>query len=164
MVADARADEVGVAGQPQTVSKQACQALATYHTPKGVEYQPGVDVNGHHVAPADAPGGFTYNLPEKVEFDIAVNPINYGQRNAIQAQIAQTQAKLAQNPSDTASQKQLSALQGQLAGITGKYDNTVMSVGHGVVNTRTGDATLNGKPLQNGQDQYLVDLCRKAGF
>ena len=157
------ADEVGVAGQ-QMVTKRDCQALATYHTPKGVDYQPGVDVHGKRVAPADASGGFTYDLPDKVEFDVQVNPINYGQRNTIQSQISQVQAKLAQNPNDTASQKQLSSLQGQLAAISGKYDNTTMSAGHVVVNTRTGEATLNGKPLQGGDQQYLVDLCRKAGY
>lgn len=160
----ALADQVSVAGNQVTISRADCQALATYHPAPGVNYQPGVDVNGHYVAPADVPGGFTYNLPEKVEFDIQVNPINYAQRTTIQRQIAAVQAKLAQNPSDTASQQQLASLQGQLAAITGAYDNTAMPVGHVVVNTRTGDATLNGKPLQNADQQYLTDLCRKAGY
>lgn len=146
------------------ITKSDCQALATYHTPKGVEYQPGVDVNGKRVAPADLPGGFTYNLPEKVEFDVRINPLDYGQRNMLEQQIAAVQAKLAQNPSDSASQQQLASLQGQLAAISGKYDNTTMSVGHVVVNTRTGEATLDGKPLANSQEQYLADLCRKAGY
>ncbi len=157
------ADEVGVAGQPM-ITKRDCQAMATYHAPKGVDYQPGVDVHGNKVAPADTSDGFSYNLPDKVEFDVQVNPINYGQRNTLQSQISAVQAKLAQNPNDTASQKQLSSLQGQLAAISGKYDNTTMSAGHVVVNTRTGEATLNGKPLQGGDQQYLADLCRKAGY
>ena len=160
----ARADEVGVGGQPLAISKQDCQAIATYHTPKGVNYQPGVDVNGNRVAPADVSGGFTYQLPDKVEFDIKINPINYGQRATLEQQIAGVQAKLAQNPNDTASQQQLSSLQGQLAAISGKYDNTTMSVGHVVVDTRTGEATLDGRPLGNSQEQYLADLCRKAGY
>jgi len=158
------ADEVGVSGQSAAVTKTDCQALTTYHAPKGVEYQPGVDVNGHYVAPADVPGGFSYNLPEKVEFDIKINPIDYGQRNRLQQQIAAAQARLAQDPNDTASQAQLSSLQGQLASLTGKYDNTAVPVGHVVVNTRTGEATLDGKPMQSSQEQYLADLCRKAGY
>lgn len=163
-ITPAAADEVGVAGQPVTVTKQDCQAMATYHTPNGVDYQPGVDVHGKPVAPADAPGGFAYNLPAKIEFDITINPVNYAQRNALQQQIAGIQAKLAQNPGDTASQAQLSSLQGQLAAISGRYDNTAASVGHVVVDTRTGQATLNGKPMQDSQEQYIVDLCRRAGF
>jgi hypothetical protein len=159
-----KADEVGVAGQPMTVSKQDCQAMATYRTPKGVDYQPGVDVHGKPVAPADAPGGFTYNLPAKIEFDITINPIGYAQRNALQQQIAGVQAKLGQNPNDTTSQAQLASLQGQLAAISGKYDNTAASVGHVVVDTHTGQATLNGRPMQDSQEQYIADLCRKAGY
>ena len=158
------ADEVGVAGQPMTVTRQDCQAMATYRTPKGVDYQPGVDVHGNAVAPADAPGGFTYNLPAKIEFDIMINPINYARRNALQQQIAGVEAKLAQNPNDTASQAQLSSLQGQLAAISGTYDNSAASVGHVVVDTRTGQATLNGRPMQDSQGQYIADLCRKAGY
>jgi hypothetical protein len=163
----ARADQVTVAGNQVTINRTDCQALATYRPAQGAQspdYQPGVDVHGHHVAPADASGGFTYTLPETVEFDVQVNPINYAQRTTIQRQIASVQAKLAQNPSDAASQRQLASLQGQLAAITGTYDNTAMSVGHVVVNTRTGDATMNGKPLQNADQQYLIDLCRKAGY
>ena len=163
-ISRARADEVGVNGEPLAISKQDCQAIATYHTPKGVEYQPGVDVNGNRVAPADVSGGFTYSLPAKVAFDIKINPINYGQRATLQQQIAGVEAKLAQNPNDTASQQQLSALQGQLAAISGKYDNTTLSVGHVVVDTRTGAATLDGRPLADSQEQYLTDLCRKAGY
>jgi len=38
------------------IDPAACQALVNYHEPSGVEYQPGVDVDGHYVAPADLAG------------------------------------------------------------------------------------------------------------
>lgn len=275
----ASAEEVSVTNDQVTVTKKDCQALATYRPTKGVksaDYQPGVDVHGNYVAPADAPGGFQYNLPEKVEFDVRINPIQYGARNAAQAQVSQTSQAINQNAaslaqaqakqtqlssqlatqqatqtslnaqqsnftaqiaaataqiaaatggaSPTASQAatrdaqvsavtaqitnsasyqslqsqiaantasinstnaaitannavisaaptnasnlqtQLTAAQGQVAATSGKYDNTSMSVGHVVVNTRTGEATMDGKPLQTDQNAYLADLCRKAGY
>ncbi|HEY1722310.1 MAG TPA: hypothetical protein VGG27_13790 [Magnetospirillaceae bacterium] len=270
---------MSVSNDAVSVTKKDCQALATYRPTKGVksaDYQPGVDVNGHQVAPADLSGGFQYNLPEKVEFDVRVNPVQYGARNAAEAQVSQTsqainknaaslaaaqtkstqltqqlatlqatqttlntqqsnytaqisaattqitaatggsspttsqlatrdaevsaataqitgssgyqsvQSQIAANTASinstnaaitannatisaaptTASslQTQLTTAQGQVAATTGKYDNTSMSVGHVVVNTRTGEATMDGKPLQGGQDTYLADLCRKAGY
>jgi len=270
------ADETAVSGDKVTVSQTDCRALATYRPSQGVEYQPGVDVNGHYVAPADLPGGFNYNLPEKVEFNVQINPVNFGQRNAAQQQIAQTSQAIVQNnaaqqkaqaqtpvlaqqlaklqatqttlnaqqanfnaqiaaanaaivaqtggATPTPAQKstrdaletgalnqiqgssayqslqsqiaannqaiastntaiaannqviaaapgnaqqlgvQLTGAQGQAAAVTGKFDNTAMSVGHVVVNTRTGAATLDGQPLQNAQQQYLEELCRKAGY
>jgi hypothetical protein len=273
------ADQVSVANETVSVTKTDCRALATYRPTKGAkgaDYEPGVDVHGKRVAPADASGDFTYNLPEKVEFDVRVNPIQYGQRAAAQKQASQTsqaivanqaaltaaqakQPQLAQQLSslqaaqtslntqqanftaqiaaqtasitaatggatptagqlatrdaqvtavtaqitgsaaykslqsqiadNTASinsttaaitannqviadapttatqlQTQLTGAQGQVAATTGTYDNTSLSVGHVVVNTRTGEATMDGKPLQNSQESYLADLCRKAGF
>jgi len=272
----ARADQVTVSGDKVTVSREDCRALATYRPSQGVAYQQGVDVNGRYVAPADLPGGFQYNLPEKVEFDVKVNPVNYGQRTAAQQQIAQTsqaiiqnnatlqaanakstqltqqlaaqqatqtslntqqtgftaqinaanaqivaqtggatpttaqlstrsaeetavgaqitgsasyqslqsqiaannQAIAATNAAITANnqviaaapntaqqlQTQLTGAQGQAAAVSGKFDNTAMTVGHVVVNTRTGEATLDGQPLQNAQEQYLAELCRNAGY
>jgi hypothetical protein len=273
------ADEVSVANGAVTVSKTDCRALATYRAAQGAQspdYKPGVDVHGHYVAPADIQGDYNYNLPEKVEFDVRVNPIQYGQRAAAQRQAATTsqaivanqaalsaaqakQTQLAQqlaslqatqtglntqqsnytaqiaaataaitaqtggaspttaqlatrdaevtaatnqitgsaayqslqsqitantqsiadtNAAITANdavitaapttatqlQTQLTGAQGQVAATSGVYDNTSISVGHVVVNTRTGEATMDGKPLQNAQDAYLAELCRKAGY
>ena len=133
--------DVSVSGGPPVISQADCRALATYQPGaggvKGPDYQPGVDVNGHAVAPADLPGGSTYQLPAKVEFNIAINPISYGTRNANGTQ-------------NTAS--------------TGTYANTAMNVGHVVVDTRTGAVTLDGKPITGDNEQYLTDLCRKAGY
>jgi len=133
----AGADQVTISGDQSTVTKTDCRALATYRPAQGVEYQPGVDVNGHYVAPADLPGGFKYDLPAKVEFDVKINPLTFAQRNA--------------------SGQQATAP-------TGQFTNTAMSIGHVVVDTKTGAATLDGKPLGDANEAYLAELCRKAGF
>jgi len=228
------------------------------------------------VAPADLPGGSTYQLPETVEFNVTINPIGYAQRAAAQRQIAQNSQAIAQNQTGltaaqakqtqltqqlaslqatqttlntqqanfsaqiaaataqivaqtggatptaqqlntrniqiggattvitgsaayqnlqgqiaannqaiastntaitannatiaaapgnaTALQTQLTAAQGQAAAVSGQYDNTAMSVGHVIVNTKTGAVTMDGKPITNESEQYLADLCRKAGY
>lgn len=128
-VGQARADEVNVAGSKATITRADCQALATYHKAPGVDYQPGVDVNGHYVAPADVPSGPTYHLPDRVEFDVVINPLNYGQANA-----------------------------------SGKFNNTGLPVGHVVIDMRTGRATMDGQPMQDTQQQYIEDICRKSGY
>ena len=277
--ATAQAAEVSVSGGDAVVNKTDCRALATYRpTPgvKGADYQPGVDAKGNYVAPADLPGGSTYQLPARVEFNVTINPIGYAQRAAAQKQIASSSTALGQNQANltaaqakqtqlaqqltalqttqttlstqqaafttqianqtaiitaatggasptqtqlntrtiqiagattvitgsaayqslqsqitannqaiastnaaitannaviaaapanaTAAQTQLNAAQGQLAGVSGQYDNTAMSVGHVVVDTKTGAVTIDGKPITNESEAYLADLCRKAGF
>jgi len=272
----AAAEDSSVAGGAPVVTQKDCRALATYRPAQGVDYQPGVDVNGHYVAPADLPGGSTYTLPAKVEFNVTINPIGFAQRNAAQQQIAQSSQGIVQNQAGlqaaqkkqtqlsqqlaslqatqttlnnqqsgftaqiaaataqitaqtgganptpqqlntrqiqiagattvitgsasyqglqsqiaannqaltstnaaiaannaaiaaapgiaTALQTQLTGAQGQAAAVSGKYDNTAMSVGHVVVDTKTGAVTMDGKPITNDSEQYLADLCRKAGF
>ena len=272
----AEAAQTTVAGDDPVINRTDCRALATYRPSQGVDYQPGVDVNGHYVAPADLPGGSTYKLPETVEFDVRIDPIGYAQRNAAQHQIAQTSQSIVQNQAGlkaaqakqtqlsqqlaslqatqtnlntqqagftaqiaaataqitaqtggatptaqqlntrnieiagattvitgsasyqslqsqiaantqaltstgsaitanngviaaapgtaTDLQTSLTGAQGQAAAVSGQFDNTSMSVGHVVVNTKTGAVTMDGKPLQNEGEQYLSDLCRKAGF
>jgi hypothetical protein len=160
----ANADEVSVGGGKPVISKQDCMALARYHEAPGVEYQPGVDVHGKPVAPADLQGGASYDPPTKIEFNVTINPIQYGQRNALQSQISQTQATLAANPGNVAAQEQLSSLQRQLSAISGKFDNTAAPVGHVVVDLKSGQVTLNGKPVEGPQQRYLDDVCRQAGY
>src|SRR5262249_50029909 len=112
------ADQVSVSGSTVTVSKQDCRALATYRPAQGVDYQPGVDVNGHYVAPADLQGGSTYDLPETVEFNVTINPIQYAQRAVAQRQVAQTSQAITQNNANlTAAQAKQTQLNQQLASL-----------------------------------------------
>jgi len=55
------------------VSPALCDAL-TKHVPSAdTNYQPGVDMNGKAVAPADAPGSPQMQLPNKIEIPLTVD-------------------------------------------------------------------------------------------
>lgn len=58
------------------VPEKECQYLLSYEAPKGVEYEPGVDVHGKPVVEADiTPSVVT--PPEKYSFDISVDVAKY---------------------------------------------------------------------------------------
>lgn len=48
-----------------------------HHPDPGVEYKSGADVHGKYVAPADLPGQQSFALPDKIEFDLRLNPLAY---------------------------------------------------------------------------------------
>jgi hypothetical protein len=72
----------GLAGpalaQTVTVTGVDCRKLARYTPPPGVEYQPGVDVRGRKVAPADVNAAPQIRAPETVTFDAAVDLRRFG--------------------------------------------------------------------------------------
>ena len=49
---------------PVRVDRDACARVVAYVPDPGVAYQPGVDVNGRPVAPADLPGSTQLQLPD----------------------------------------------------------------------------------------------------
>ena len=58
------------------VSRADCQKLVRYVPDPGGAYQPGVDVHGRPVAPADLPGSqMQAVLPKTVEFDVSFYPL-----------------------------------------------------------------------------------------
>lgn len=62
------------------ITKSDCVYLAEHQTSADVAYQPGVDVRGREVAPADvgtAPA-LKNLVPEVLEFPIALNPLKGG--------------------------------------------------------------------------------------
>jgi len=52
------------------ITRTDCDRLVDYVEPPGVAYQPGVDVNGRPVAPADLDGGWQMQLPDYISIDI----------------------------------------------------------------------------------------------
>ncbi len=75
-----RAEQVTVSGAPVYVTKGDCMALVRHHPSVGTAYQPGTDVHGKYVAPADLPNSNpSYALSEKVQFQLKINPMAYGQ-------------------------------------------------------------------------------------
>ena len=60
------------------ISKEDCARLAVYQKPEGVDYQPGRDVDGRPVVPADLNGGAVdLQIPQVIEFDLAINPVEF---------------------------------------------------------------------------------------
>lgn len=54
------------------VTREDCAQLVKYRQAPGVEYQPGVDVHGKAVAPADLGGGYQINPPETIIIPIEI--------------------------------------------------------------------------------------------
>ncbi len=62
------------------ITKSDCIRLVEHHPSADVAYQPGVDVRGRKVAPADveASPALKNLVPEVLEFSIALNPLKGG--------------------------------------------------------------------------------------
>ena len=73
----AQAPPPGVVDQSLYVTRQDCKQLVAHHPDPGVEYKPGTDVHGKYVAPADLSGQTDFKLPDKVQFDLRINPLAY---------------------------------------------------------------------------------------
>lgn len=54
------------------IKREDCAQLVKHVPDADVEYQPGVDVDGNPVAPADLDGGYQITLPEVIEIPITV--------------------------------------------------------------------------------------------
>ena len=54
------------------VTRQDCDRLVKHQPAPGVEYQPGVDVHGRPVAPADLGGGYQIKPPETIVIPIEI--------------------------------------------------------------------------------------------
>lgn len=62
-----------------TMTKKDCKRVVKHAPADDVAYQPGVDSRGNAVAPADIPGSqMQFDLPDDIEFDLALNPFDYG--------------------------------------------------------------------------------------
>ena len=60
-------------GQVVTLTKEDCRRLSVHVPEPGVAYQPGVDVNGRPVTPADLGGAPALATPETVTIEIEVD-------------------------------------------------------------------------------------------
>jgi hypothetical protein len=78
------------------VTRQDCKNLVAHHPDPGVAYKPGTDVHGKYVAPADLPGQQSFALPDKIEFDLRLNPLAYApqQGNAPSGALSNTNVNL----------------------------------------------------------------------
>lgn len=231
-----------------TVTRADCQRLVQHIPDAGVAYQPGVDVGGRPVAPADLGGGIDLGLPETYSFDVDIQPIAFAQRRQIaadraalardladnellgqgladeaaalanreatiqgsfeaaaaaiiaatggagqtnaavlanrtaqlealrtntlaspayldlQEDLARNRQARAVNEADAAALAEAAALlDAEAAGITARgLDATTMTVGRVTINVATGEASFNGRPLQNAEQAALAAKCRQV--
>jgi hypothetical protein len=94
-----------MADQPVYVTKQDCARLMAHRHDRGVDYKPGQDVHGRYVAPADLPSQNSFALPDKIEFDLRLNPLAYApqQGNAPAGALQNTGANIGHVEIDLAS-------------------------------------------------------------
>lgn len=67
------ASTVSAAEPVVIISKNDCALLVAHQPSPDVAYQPGVDVNGRPVVPADLPGSPQIAIPEDIAIDITVD-------------------------------------------------------------------------------------------
>ena len=61
------------AAESVPVSVADCQRLVRHQPRADVEYQPGVDVHGKAVVPADLGGGYQMKMPETIDIQIGID-------------------------------------------------------------------------------------------
>jgi hypothetical protein len=72
---------------PVYVTRQDCARLVAHHPDANVTFQPGKDVHGRYVAPADLPNDNDFKLlPDRITFDLKVNPLAFGAQQSTNAE------------------------------------------------------------------------------
>lgn len=72
----ALSEQVTVSGSTVYVTRNDCMTLTQHRPDASVTYQPGVDVHGRHVAPADVDGGQQALIGNSAGFNVVVNPLS----------------------------------------------------------------------------------------
>lgn len=70
-------ETTGESKESVVVTGKICNRVTAYVPADDVAYQPGVDVDGNAVAPADIPGSQTFELPDNIAFELPLNPFEY---------------------------------------------------------------------------------------
>lgn len=60
-------------GAKLIIGRDDCRAMVKHVPEAGVAYQPGVDVRGKRVKPADVGGGSSWKVPESITIDIGID-------------------------------------------------------------------------------------------
>lgn len=168
------AEQVTVSGDQVYVTKSDCAALVTHHPSADVTYQPGADVHGKYVAPADLGGNdFPRLVPDKIQFPLQINPMNYAQRNAAQQQIAASSTAVVQNSKTlqqanaqkTQLSNQLTSLQSTQSQLATQQQSYVsaLSSGTATIVAATGGANPTAAQLQQRQTEVQQLTAQTTG-
>lgn len=68
------------------VRSSECRQLVQSHAPGAADYQPGVDVRGKAVAPADVGGGYGLAMPDAIDVQIGIDLADRLSRRAGESQ------------------------------------------------------------------------------
>lgn len=118
------------------ISHEDCLRLVPYEQPEGVAYEPGVDVRGEPVAPAEVGGGVDIELPETITIPIEVDLLS--------------DRRLGDETSDPGDDTE-----------TGNRLQGEAQIGTLDVDVATGRATFNGQPLQTEAQRHLSARCQE---
>ncbi len=119
-----------VAAETVTISTADCRRLVA-HTPSA-DYQPGVDVRGKPVAPADLPGSASIDLPEVIEIPLTVDVAKRLGRGEDGADVLRSRR-----------------------GIEGKASLGTLTV-------KGNDLFWNGRRLQSQDEVLMAEACRSS--
>ncbi|WP_207478827.1 hypothetical protein [Arenibaculum pallidiluteum] len=125
-----------------------------------VTYQPGVDVHGRLVAPADIGGGSGFQLPHVLEFQLAVNPLEYQSRQELALLDRQIASLRPGDPRVPALQRKREAAARAAESAAPGFGNTALDLGVVRVDTRSGEVTIDGRPLGAAEREAALAACR----
>lgn len=134
------------------ITRADCRRLVRHEPAEGVAYEPGVDVHGNQVAPAEVGGGVDLNLPERVTIPIELDVLT-GRRQGRDEPADGTPTS--DDPDDVPDDADLGDR------LLGEAE-----IGTVEVDVDTGRATFNGQPLRSEAERRLAEKCqeiRRAG-
>jgi len=128
------------------VTDQDCRRLVVHEPAPGVAYQPGVDVRGKSVAPADLHGAAEITLPEVVSIPIEVDLYRRAPRNG---DASESDPRPDPDPDVGLGQDLDPSLDGDA------------QIGTVEIDLHTGRATFNGQPLTSEAQHRLNRRCQE---
>lgn len=129
------------------ITREDCRRLVRHEPAAGVEYEPGVDVHGNEVAPAEVGGGVDLDLPQRITIPIELDVLS-GRR------LGRDEPAEGTPEQDDADDVPDDAELGDP--LTGEAQ-----IGTVEVDVETGRATFNGQPLRTQAQRRLAEKCQE---
>jgi hypothetical protein len=129
------------------ITRADCRRLVRHEPAEGVDYEPGVDVHGNEVAPAEVGGGVELDLPDRITIPIELDVLT-GRRQGRDEPEAGTPET--DDPDDVPDDADLGD---RLIGEA--------QIGTVEVDVETGRATFNGQPLRSEAQRRIAEKCQE---
>ncbi len=126
---------------------ETCRRLVRHTPDPGVEYEPGVSVEGEAVAPAEVDGGVQLDLPETITIPIELDVLS---DRRLGRETPEPGTPAGDDPDDVADDADLGdPLVGEA------------QIGTVKIDVATGRATFNGQPLRSEAQRRLAEKCQE---